>query len=51
MIELFTIYELFGCLVNLIENLPDSRLETYLEINLQLTCVYCQIEDSTEKCP
>ena len=51
MIELFTLYELFGCLVNLIENLPDSILETYLEINLQLTCVSYQIEDSREKCP
>ena len=51
MIELFTLYKLFGCLVNLIENLPDLRLETYLEINLQLTYVSCQIMDSIEKCP
>ena len=48
MIELFILYELFGCLVNLIENHPNSRLETYLEIILQLTYVSCQIEDSIE---
>ena len=36
--------------MNLIENLLDSRLETCLEIILQLTYVSCQIVDSIEKC-
>ena len=36
--------------MNLIENLPDSRMETCLEIILQLTYVSCQIVDSIEKC-
>ena len=44
MIKLFTPYELFVGSVNLIENLPDSRLETCLEIILQLTYVSCPIE-------
>ena len=35
--------------MNLIENLPDSILETYLEIILQLTYISGQIVDSTEK--
>ena len=39
MIKLFTPYELFVGLVNLIENLLDSRLETCSEIILQLTYV------------
>ena len=30
--------------MNLIENLPDSRLETCLEVILQLTYVSCPIE-------
>ena len=51
MIKLFTLYELFVGLVNLIENLSDSRLETRLEIIIQLTYVSCPIMDSTEKCP
>ena len=48
MIELLTLYELFGYLVNLIENLLDSRLETCLEIILQLKYVSCPIVDLTE---
>ena len=44
MIKLFTSYELFVGLVNLIENLPDSRLETCLEIVLQLNYVSYPIE-------
>ena len=51
MIELFTQYELFGYLVNLIENHPNSRLETCLEIILQLNYVSCPIMDLTKKCP
>ena len=39
MIKLFTPYELFVGSVNLIENIPDSILETCLEIILQLTYV------------
>ena len=49
MIELFTLYKLFGCLVNLSENIPDSRLETCIEIILQLKYVSCPIVDVTEK--
>ena len=44
MIKLFTPYELFVGSVNLVENLSDSRLETCLEIILQLTYVSCPIE-------
>ena len=44
MIKLFTPIELFVYLVNLIENLPDSRLEKCLGIILQLTYVSCPIE-------
>ena len=44
MIKLFTPYELFVGSVNLMKNLPDSRLETCLELILQLTYVYCPIE-------
>ena len=51
MIKLFTLYELFVGSVNLIENIPDSRLETHLEIIIQLTYVSCLIVDSTKKCP
>ena len=51
MIKLFTPYELFVRLVNLIENLPDSILETCLEIILKPTYVSYPIEVSTEKCP
>ena len=36
--------------MNSIENLPASRLETFLEIILKLTYVSSQIVDSTEKC-
>ena len=36
--------------MNLFKNLPDSRMETCLEIILQLTYVSCQIVDSIEKC-
>ena len=43
-IKLFTPIELFVYSVNLIENLPDSRLETCLEVILQLTYVSCPIE-------
>ena len=43
-IKLFTHYELLVGSVNLIENLPDSRLETCLEVILQLTYVSCTIE-------
>ena len=49
-IELFPLVTLISCLVNLIENLPDYRLETCLEIILQLTDASCQIVDSIEKC-
>ena len=35
--------------MNLIENLPYSRSEIYLEIILQLTYVSSQIVDSTRK--
>ena len=44
MIKLFTPYELFVGSVNLMENLPDSRLETCLEVILQQTYVSCPIE-------
>ena len=35
--------------MNLIENLPNSSLETYLTLILQLIYVSCQIVDSTKK--
>ena len=44
MIKLFTPNELFVGSANLMENLPDSRLETCLELILQLTYVSCPIE-------
>ena len=44
LVEINTPYELFVGSVNLIENHPDSRLETCLEIILQLTDVSCPIE-------
>ena len=44
MIKLFIPYELFVGLVNLMENLPDSRLETCLEVILQPTYVSCLID-------
>ena len=43
-IKLFTPIELFGFSVNLIENLPDYRLEICLGIILQLTFVPAQFE-------
>ena len=49
MIKLFTPFELFVGSVNLIENLPDSKLETCFEIIFQLTYVSYLIEVSTEK--
>ena len=49
-IELFTPWKLFVCLVNLIESLLGFRLETCLKIILQLTYFSCQIVDSREKC-
>ena len=45
MIKLFIPYELFVGSMNLMENLPDSRLETCLEVILQLNYVSCPIED------
>ena len=45
-IELFTPYKLFSCLLNLIDSLPGFRLETCLKIILQVTCFSCQIVDS-----
>ena len=44
MIKLFTPYELFVDSVKLIENLLYSRLETCLEVILQLTYVTYPIE-------
>ena len=38
--ELFTLWELLACLVNLIENLPCSGLETFPKIILQLTYIF-----------